>query len=443
LENSEVFKKASEDCSDAKEGKVTSLKKEKKTVWPPQLFNLTGLQKEAHKAYGYAPEKTLSIAQSLYEKHKCLSYPRTPSVVMGDENTDLVKDIYKRLKPVYPDFAEGSEERNISTENKRFFNSAELEDHHALIPLAALPGNTSEEEKNVYLLVAERFFTALKLPYIYNAVKITVDIEKHLFAGNGVEALQAGWKRNKKDDEENEDAQSLEGLEENGRYPVLSVKREEKFTEPKKHYTYATLLQLMENPRNSEGKKLAGLGTPATRGSILKNITDRQYIEFQGKSILITGKGRTLIETVRQSDSIRDFISIAETTRWEEKMREDPASFVEGVRAFVGDAIKNTKIDITPGAWDGIGKCPLCGKPVKEGNKNYYCTGYKEGCAFVIWKTVAGAAVSKSEAAALMEGKTTKLKKCKGKEGKEFGARFKLEGGKIIFEFEKRPAPSR
>jgi DNA topoisomerase-3 len=431
-EGSETLKKAYADCKDASEGNLTSIKKENKTVHPPQLFNLTALQKEAHKAYSYSPEQTLSIAQALYEKHKCLSYPRTPSVVMGDENVELVKGIYGKLKLVYEQFAEGSDEKKINGANKRLFNSAELEDHHALIPLDTLPENVSDDERNVYLLVIERFFTTLKPPYIYNAVKIIVEIKQYPFSGGGVEVLQRGWKKPGKDADEE---QTLVGLQEGKIYPVLKISLEEKHTEPKKHYTYATLLQLMENPRNEEGKKLIGLGTPATRGSILKNITDRKYIEFQGKSILITEKGKTLIEIIRKSEAIKEFTGIAETTRWEEKLRENPKAFVEGIKEFVCEAIRTTVIDVPMVAQAGVGRCPVCGKLVYEGTKNYYCAGYKDGCAFVIWKTIAGAVVSRADAAALLNGKKTKVKKCKNKDGKTFSASFRLTKGKIVFDF--------
>jgi DNA topoisomerase-3 len=430
--NSETLKKAYADCKDAAEGKLTSVKKEKKTARAPQLFNLTALQKEAHKAYSYSPEQTLSIAQTLYERHKCLSYPRTPSTVMGDENVELVKSIYDKLKPVYGQFSEGSDEQKINGSNKRLFNSAELEDHHALIPLNTLPENAGAEERNIYLLVVERFFTTLKPPYIYNAVKITVEIKEHPFTGGGVEILQSGWKKADKDADAE---QSLTGLLEGENYPVLKMSVDEKLTEPKKHYTYATLLQLMENPKNEEGKRLIGLGTPATRGGILKNITDRKYIEFQGKSILISAKGKTLIEMIQKSGRIKDFTGIAETSRWEEKLRENPKEFVEGIKEFVCETIKTTVIEAPAIVQTGVGKCPVCGKPVHEGKKNYYCAGYRDGCAFVIWKTIAGAPVSKADAAALLGGKTTKVKKCKTKEGKPFSAKFKLKDGKTAFEF--------
>jgi DNA topoisomerase-3 len=125
----------------AKTGTVTEIKKEKKTVRPPQLFNLTALQKEAHKAFSYTPEQTLDIAQSLYEKHRCLSCPRTPSRAMGDENADLVKSVFDKLKKHNPDMAAGIDESLLSKDNRRVFNSAALQDRHALIPLdILLPG---------------------------------------------------------------------------------------------------------------------------------------------------------------------------------------------------------------------------------------------------------------------------------------------------------------
>jgi DNA topoisomerase-3 len=269
-------------------GVITEIEKEKKTVQPPQLFNLTALQKEAHKKYSYSPEQTLEIAQSLYEKHKCLSYPRTPSRVMGDENVELVKGIYDKLISDYEGVLEfkneisGTDPSLISAGNKRLFNSAELQDHHALIPLATPPLGLSDDELNIFYLVFERFFTILKPPYVYNSVKIAASVfsdkKRFMFKGTGIEILQTGWKTAHNADDDEEEPENYTGIDENKEYPVSSVEIEEKKTEPKKHYTFASLLQLMENPRNEDGKRLTGLGTPATRGSILQKLVDRRYV---------------------------------------------------------------------------------------------------------------------------------------------------------------------
>ncbi|GBU29172.1 DNA topoisomerase III [Treponema sp. R8-4-B8] len=446
IEEMEKIKKS------VKTGTLVKINKEKKTLPPPQLFNLTALQKEAHKQYGYSPEQTLEIAQALYEKHKILSYPRTPSRVMGDDNVELVKNIYEILKKEYSNAGteheeniKGSDISLINASNKRIFNSAELQDHHALIPLGILPLDISDQERFVYDLVYERFFTVLKPPYVYNSVLIDVDISGHKFIGKGIEVINSGWKYGSEgvDDDRIDDGKDPEkdysNLEENKEYPVISIDAQEKQTEPKKHYTFASLLQLMENPRGDDGKHLTGLGTPATRGSILQKLVDRKYVSLKGKNILISDDGNFLIENVLKNDDLAAFISVPETTRWEEQLHDDTAAFIEGIKCFVRGAVKNTGMEAYRREKKSLGKCPLCGGDVYEGQKSYYCGNYKAEnlCKFVIWKNISQAAVTHADVQALLSGKLTKVKKCvSGKTGKEFNAKFELAAGKIEFRFE-------
>jgi DNA topoisomerase-3 len=423
-------------------GVITSLEKEKKTVQPPQLFNLTALQKEAHKQYGYSPEQTLDIAQALYEKHKCLSYPRTPSRVMGDDNVELVKNIYEKLiKECYTVEMTGSDPALISTDNKRLFNSSELQDHHALIPLAPLPKESSKEELNIYILVFDSFFNILKPPYVYNSVSINVDISGHKFIGNGIEVINAGWRSGLNIDDEDNPPENYFGLVQGKEYKVNSVKMLAKQTEPKKHYTFASLLQLMENPRGDDGKHLTGLGTPATRGAILQKLVDRKYVSLKGKNILISDDGMFLIENILKNDELGAFISVPETTRWEEQLHDNTAAFIEGIKNFVRGAVKNTGMETYQHEKKSLGKCLLCGGDVYEGNNNYYCGNYKADppCKLVIWKKICQASVTHADVQALLAGKQTKVKKCVSpKTGKEFNAKFELVAGKVEFRFEEK-----
>ncbi|MDR1107120.1 MAG: hypothetical protein LBL44_12255 [Treponema sp.] len=423
-------------------GKITDLKKDKKIIHPPQLLNLTALQKEANKKFSYSPEQTLSIAQALYEKHKCLSYPRTPSRVMGDENVELVKDIFNRLSDYYSEWSTGSDPALVSQDNKRVFNSAELEDHHALIPLAPLSAAAPEEE-NVFSLVLKQFFNVFKPDYIYNAVTITADIKGYAFFGNAVEMVQPGWKDTGDEDgdddkKEEKDPDFDPDITINAEYPVSSITAAEKFTEPKKHYTFASLLQLMENPRGGDGKRLAGLGTPATRGNILKKLFDRGYLFLKGKHILVSEDGIFLVENIKKNELLANFISLPETTRWEEELHQDTEKFLRDIKSFLQTAVSGTSMEMYQAQRKSLGKCPLCGGEVFEGKRNYYCAAYKEGCHFVIWKEICQASLGAPDAEALLSGKDTKLKKCKSKAGKDFQARFFLKDGKVEMRFEDR-----
>jgi len=448
----------------AEKGVITSLVKDKKTVQPPQLFNLTALQKEAHKEYGYSPEQTLDIAQALYEKHKCLSYPRTPSRVMGDDNVELVKSIYEKLKTAYaettardiPEIMSNADPSLISKDNKRIFNSADLQDHHALIPLAPLPESLAVDETNIYLLVFERFFTVFKPPYVYNSVSIDVDINGHKFIGNGIEIIDAGWKNgllntkpkksdietvlNANSDEDEDVPEDYSGLEQGKEYKVVSIGTLGKKTEPKKHYTFASLLQLMENPRGDDGKHLTGLGTPATRGAILQKLVDRKYVTLKGKNVLISDDGKFLIENILKNEQLAAFISVPETTRWEEQLHENTSAFIEGVKNFIRAAVKNTGMETYQARKKSLGKCPLCGGEVYEGQKSYYCSNYKAEapCRFTVWKEICHASVTHADLQALLAGKQTKVKECAGKTGKDFSAKFELVDGKIEFRFEEK-----
>jgi DNA topoisomerase-3 len=443
------FSRLTEDILDFKDttsAVITKLEKENKTVQPPQLFNLTALQKEAHKRFGYSPEKTLEIAQALYEKHKCLSYPRTPSRVMGDDNVELVKGIYDKLINSYVSwknlvkFIQGSDLSLISTDNKRVFNSSELQDHHALIPLDICSLDCSQDEANIYYLVLQRFFTILKPPYIYNSVSIDVDISKRKLIGNGIEVLQNGWKAAFDDEEDKEKQDDFSGLEQGKNYKIVSIKLEEKLTEPKKHYTFASLLQLMENPRGDDGRHLTGLGTPATRGAILQKLVDRKYVSLKGKNVLISDDGKFLIENIFKNDGLTAFVSVPETTRWEEQLHDDTTVFIENIKSFVRAAVKNTGMETYQHEKKSLGKCSLCDGDVYEGNKNYYCGNYKseKPCRFTIWKEICHASVNHSDVQSLLAGKQTKMKKCVSKAGKEFNAKFELVNGKIELRFEEK-----
>jgi DNA topoisomerase-3 len=437
------YLEAAEKACNVSTAEIRNVTVTKKETPSPQLYNLTGLQKDANKRYSYSPAKTLELAQSLYETHKCLSYPRTPSKILGDNNVDLFREKYELLRAAYPVEAQGTLDSSITPANKRLFNSAELRDHHALIPLAPVPAAASEAERNIYSLVLERFFVQLKPPYCYESIAVTAAAAGYAFSGTGRRVLSEGWKAGKTKDEEEEkaeDAAVFPQLLQGESLPVTKVAKLQKETKPKNHFTEAGLLQLMENPRGEENDKLVGVGTPATRASIIKNLFDKEYIRQEKKNLLMTDKGKFLIENMGKNNYLARFTSLRETTDWEQKLADNPPEFLAGINDYLKESIPAVKADTTFGSFErsGIGTCPLCGKPIFPGKANFFCSGYKDGCDFKIWKEVCGTGVSEKDAQLLLGGKKTAKKSFTKKDGKTFEAQLVLQGKEVKFVFDEK-----
>jgi len=228
------------------------------------------------------------------------------------------------------------------------------------------------------------------------------------------------------------------GIERDKSYPVESVNVGERETEPGKRHTFASLLSLMENPRDGDGRHLVGLGTPATRGAILKKLVDRGYLATKGKSVTLSDDGKFLMENIAGNERLSVFFSVPETTKWEERLHSDTAAFLDGIRDFVRLTVVGSAMEAYIRQKNSVGKCPLCGGDVYESWKSYRCEnhGGDEPCKFAVWKEICGAAVSEADVRALLAGKKTGLKKCRGaKSGKKFKAAFVLENGRVEFAF--------
>lgn len=432
-------------CANLKQKTLTvkEIQTERKTENQPQLFNITGLQKYCSNVYHFTPEETLSIAQELYESLKCLSYPRTPSTVLGDDNVDLFRDKFNLLSKSYPQLAQRCANKYISGDNKRLFNSAKLQDHHALIPLAVLPADATEKQKNVYEAVLLRFFQTVMEPYIYEITTVKAALPESSdeeFIAKGKAIVQPGWKTTDRETDSEEEIQALPaGLKKADKLPVIESNILEKETKPKKHYTNASLLSLMENPKGEDENlgKLTGIGTPATRASIIAKLLKREYIQQKGQQLLITDKGKFIIQTVTKIPCLANLIKISTTTEWEEKLKETPDSFLEQNAEFLRTEIPKIKIeDKWQNDIESLGVCPICHKGnIIEGKKSFYCTEYKAGCKAVIWKdNICHAQITASDAKMLLSGKKTKPKKMQSyKTGKEFSAALQatIENGNL------------
>jgi DNA topoisomerase-3 len=410
----------------------------RKTRKPEKLLNVTGLQKESYKRFGYSPEKTLETAQSLYEKRKCLSYPRTPSRVMGDNNAELFKQKFDLLKGAFPHLSRFCDPALIAASNKHIFNSADLEDHHALIPLNPLPSDADEAEKNVFGIVVESFFTACTPDYIYDEKQLTFHCGRHAFAAAIRQTVQQGWKAAAaKDEDDSSGAQEVSAFDER-HCRVAKTEALSKKTAPPKEFSIDALLSFMENPRGEDGARLAGLGTPATRADIIKKLFSREYVFEKGKKLYASDKGLFLLKQLQKDPDLAKIADVGQTTEWERELFEDPAAFEKRIVSYIRSCVKkDARRDVYEKA--PLGKCPVCGRGVLEAKKNFYCPGYKDAekpCSFTIWKETCGARISVSDAQALLAGKRTAVKKCASKAGKSFSAKFYLDkDSKVAFDF--------
>ena len=462
-----------------KPAKLIDSKCEKKSKNPPQLYNLNAVQKDAFKFFGYSADKTLKIIQSLYEELKCVSYPRTPSRVMGSGNVMLCQKVADDLCGHYSSFLKLREEMNINLSNTRCFNDAQLEAHHALIPLKELSKEATEEQSNIYSLILERFFIAFLPEEQYEKQTFHLTVEDNNFMVSGKKIMSAGWKSSEyssvlkyttggdrqlsvqDDTDENDEEQSLENINWN-ELQLSDIETKEKWTKPPKYFNEASILSFMENPKQNRQlsvehsedfnpvisipapatgikttmliHKLTGLGTAATRHTFIPLLQKRGYISFEKKNIICTELGSKLLKAVRSS-SIKELADVSTTTDWEHRLDLFPSKYLMEIKDYVRKSVKEEiKIEL-PVSTSGI-ICPACGKEIRKGKSNWYCTGYKEGCKFTLWENVAGAKLSEKDVVTLCSGKQTGIKHCTNKAGKKFDCKFELdEENKIRFVF--------
>ena len=436
----------------------TSLVKEKKTIAPPKLFDLTSLQREANRIYGYTAKQTLDLAQALYEK-KLLTYPRTDSAFltddMGETATGIIKVLCEKLS-----FMEGAD---FSPEIAKVLNSKKVSDHHAIIPtmelakadLTALP----ESERNILTLAGARLLMATAEPYSFEAVTAVFSCADHEFTAKGKAVIAAGWKdmerlyrvtlKKKPDsDDENELVLDVPDFTEGQTFENPAAKVTEHETTPPKPHSEASLLSAMERAGNGDTDPDAerrGLGTPATRAAVIEKLVKGGFAERKGKQLIPTKNGNSLICI------LPDMLTSPQlTAEWENNLTQiakgaaDPGEFLSGIEAMARELVQthaaalDEKKDLFREEKPSVGKCPRCGSPVHEGKKNYYCSN-KE-CAFVMWKNDRffeerkTAFTPKIAAALLKSGKANVKKLYSPKTGKTYDGTIVLAdtGGKYV-----------
>ena len=453
-EEAEALKAACE----AAQAVCVSVAKEKKTAAPPKLFDLTSLQREANRIYGYTAKQTLDLAQSLYEK-RLLTYPRTDSSYLTDDMGGTAADIAALLCGKLPFMAGVS----FTPEIARVLNSKKVSDHHAIIPtmelaktdLATLP----ESEKNILTLAGARLLFATAEPHAYETVTAVFSCAGANFTARGKTILSDGWKdlerryratlKTKPEaDDGDSDASTLPELSEGQTFSDFSAKVTEHDTTPPKPHNEASLLSAMERAGNEDTDPDAerrGLGTPATRAAVIEKLVKGGFAERKGKQLIPTQNGAALISV------LPDMLTSPQlTAEWENNLTQiakgaaDPGEFLSGIEAMARELVQthaaalDGKKDLFREEKPSVGKCPRCGSPVHEGKKNYYCSN-KE-CAFVMWKNDRffeerkTAFSAKIAAALLKSGKANVKKLYSPKTGKTYDGTIVLAdtGGKYV-----------
>ena len=416
---------------DGQQAVCVSLVREKKTEKPPKLYDLTTLQREANRVFGYTAKQTLDYAQSLYEK-KLLTYPRTDSrYLTGDmaETASVVLHLAARVPPfdACPEFF---------PDVLALVNNKEVSDHHALIPTlelekADVPG-LPVGERNILLLVCCKLLCAVAAPQEYETVTAVFDCGGKQFTAKGKTILMAGWKdidarfraalKAKPEEDGAEDA-ALPELAEGQIFETVTASVSEHYTTPPKPYTEDSLLSAMENAGKEdmpEDAERQGLGTPATRAAMIEKLLSAGFVERKGKSLVPTKDGINL--AVILPDMLKSPLLTAE---WESRLTEiakgsdDPQSFMQGIEDMTRELVKQYSHITEDGKKlfapekEAVGICPRCKSPVYEGKKNFYCSD--RSCRFVMWKNdkffeSRRTVFSKKIAAALLKDGKAKVK---------------------------------
>jgi DNA topoisomerase III len=371
------------------QAEVIDVSKAHKKNFAPQLYDLTELQRDANKKFGYSAKETLSIMQSLYESHKVLTYPRTDSRFLPSDIVDTLKERLQAvsIKPYAPVAAKIL--RQPIKVNKSFVDDNKVSDHHAIIPTEQTPllGKLSGKELKIYDLVVKRFLAVLMPPFEYEQTTLKAKMGEETFVAKGKVVLKAGWKEvydNHFEDEEAKDdlaEQLLPALQQGVKLTISSIKQTEGATKPPEPLNEGTLLSAMENPSRfmaGESKDLiktlgetGGIGTVATRADIIEKLFKSFLIEKKGKGLHATSKGKQLLDLA--PEGLR---SPALTAQWEQKLtaiakgKLPQRAFIDEMRTYAKEIVAEIKNSDQKFKHDNLtgSKCPECGKLMLEVN---------------------------------------------------------------------------
>ncbi|HSC49632.1 MAG TPA: DNA topoisomerase 3 [Gaiellaceae bacterium] len=459
-----------------KDGVVESVERKEQSERAPLLYDLTSLQRDANRRFGFSARRTLQAAQSLYEDKKAITYPRTSSRWLSGDLVPQLKPTASTLEPIgeYAAAARyvlGLQQLPLA----RVVDDSKVDDHHAIIPTDVEHdvSRFSPDERRVFDLIARRFLAVFHPPARYARTTVVTLVEEERFRSRGKVTLEAGWRgvygllsdadaqqQRQDEDGENESAE-LPPLEQGQAVKCASTEVEAKETKPPPRYSEATLLSAMETAGKliddeelREAMKESGLGTPATRAETIETLIRREYIERAGKDLTPTPKGLQVITMLEE----HPLTSPELTGNWEKRLTDiehgtdDRGKFIDDIAEFTRATVEKIaeldKEKLRPERVE-LGLCPRCGAEtgeiIRENSKAYGCTSWKSreepGCGFVIWKRVAGRTITPELARQLLEeGKTKEVVSgFRSRAGKPFRARLVLnDEGKVEFDFPAR-----
>jgi DNA topoisomerase-3 len=375
---------------------IQGVERKEERVQPPQLYDLTELQRDMNRRFGLSADATLKAAQALYER-KAVSYPRTDSRHLGSDMKGEVPRILNELRPLKPTEIGKLDLRALAFTG-RVIDDKKVSDHHAIIPTGKPPKALSPNEEKVYDAIVVRLIAVFYPPCLKEVTSVTGVSNGVPFRAKGVRVLEPGWTvlYPRKEDDKKDDEQDLPEFRpgESGPHEPFARRGE---TTPPKPFTESTLLGAMEtagklvtDEQLKEALKERGLGTPATRAAIIETLLARGYIVRVKKTLAATDLGRYLVALVRD----RALKSPELTGEWEAKLKEvergqlDPRQFMAEIVHYTGDVIRSgdgVTVDSTR-----LGDCPRCGRPVIRGQRGFGCSGWRDGCPFVLWREYRG-----------------------------------------------------
>jgi DNA topoisomerase-3 len=389
---------------------ITGIVAKEKKEQPPQLFDLTTLQREINKLHGLSAADTLAATQNLYEK-KFVTYPRTDSRYLSKDLQPRIPQILAQLKSFRPEEIAPLNLAKLPF-SKRIIDDTKVSDHHAIIPTGVAPRGLNGQEQLVYEAITTQFIAAFYPACLKNITTVDGVSNGVKFEAKGTQIVEPGWTAlfaNKKQSQEAAEEQTLPVFEKGETGPHEPSLREGK-TSPPKHFNENSLLgameaagKLVEDDALREALKERGIGTPATRAAIIETLLSRNYIQRDKKQLRCTDMGRCLIALIRDP-----LLKSPEMTgEWEEKLKKiergqlDPDEFMGGISGYIRTLIQHgTTERLDPARW---GSCPLCGKEVVKGKRAYGCSGWKEGCEFVLEPECRGVTLTPKQIQSLLQ----------------------------------------